>query len=326
MARYILKRILVSIPILLGITLLSFAVIHIAPGKPTDLQTQLNIKVSYEARMRLEVLYGLDKPLPLQYAMWLKRFLFLDFGRSFVDDRPVLDKIKERIPITLIIELLSILLILAIAIPIGVSCAVKENSLFDKSAGVFVFMGFAMPTFWLALILMSLLCVKAGLLPVSGIASFNFDDMSVIEKVVDLLRHLALPIFVSAFGGLAGFSRYVRSSMLNVLREDYIRTARAKGLPEKVVVYKHALRNGLLPLITILGLSVPGLIGGSVIFESIFAIPGMGRLFYESTMSRDYPTIMGILTIGAVLTLLGNMLADIAYSYADPRIRISKNE
>jgi len=186
MTTYITKRILSSIPILLGITLISFAVIHLAPGKPTDLQTQLNIKVSYEARVRIEKLYGLDKPLPMQYLMWLKRFVLLDFGRSFVDDRPVLDKIKERIPITLIIELLSILLILAVAIPIGVTCAVRENSLFDKTAGVFVFIGFAMPTFWLALILMSLLCVKAGLLPVSGIASFNFGEMNFPEKVIDL--------------------------------------------------------------------------------------------------------------------------------------------
>jgi peptide/nickel transport system permease protein len=170
---------------------------------------------------------------------------------------------------------------------------------------------------------MILFGVKLDWLPISGFRSLNYTYLTPVGQVFDIAKHLVLPIFVSAFGGLAGMSRYMRSNMLEVIRQDYITTARAKGLDERTVIFKHALRNALLPLITILGLSVPGLIGGSVIFETIFAIPGMGQLFYQSVMMRDYPTIMGILVIGAALTLFGNLLADLLYSWADPRIRVS---
>ena len=168
---------------------------------------------------------------------------------------------------------------------------------------------------------MILFGVKLGWLPISGFASLEYDSLGLAGKIWDRASHLFLPVFVSAFGGLAGFSRYMRSNMLEVIRQDYIATARAKGLPERKVVYRHAMRNALLPFITILGLSVPGLLGGSVIFESIFAIPGLGQLFYQSVMSRDYPLIMGALVIGAFLTLVGNLLADVGYALADPRIR-----
>ena len=297
-------------------------VIHLAPGKPTDLETQFNPKVSMEARERIAHLYGLDKPLHIQYIDWLKRFVRFDFGISFVDSRPVIKKIAERIPITLGINLASIILILLIGIPIGVSSAVNEGSFYDRSMTVFVFVGFAIPTFWLGLILMDLVGVRWGILPISGIKSLEFEKFGFFEKVIDVARHLVLPVFVSAFGGLAGISRYMRSNMVRVLKQDYVRTARAKGLRERDVIYKHALKNALLPVVTILGLSVPGLIGGSVIFESIFSIPGMGRLFYESVMARDYPVIMGVLVIGATLTLLGNLLADVSYAAVDPRIKL----
>ncbi len=324
MINFIWRRVLNLIPIFFGITVISFLIIHIAPGKPTLLQSELNPKISLEVRTRLEKLYSLDKPLYLQYLNWLKRFIKFDFGRSFTDERPVTQKILERIPVTLAINFFSLILILLVAIPLGVESAVKENSFFDKSVTIFVFIGFAVPTFWLALLLMQFLGINLGWLPISGIKSLEFDKYSFLEKVWDLTKHLSLPVFVSSFGGLAGLSRYMRSNMLNVIKEDYIRTARAKGLSEKTVIYKHALRNALLPIITILGLSIPGLIGGSVIFESIFAIPGMGRLFYDSVMARDYPLIMGILVIGAILTLLGNLIADISYALADPRIRVEK--
>jgi len=322
MGKYILKRIIGLIGLLLGITIITFAVIHIAPGKPTDLEAQFNPKVSMEARERIAHLYGLDKPLHVQYIEWLKRFARFDFGISFMDSRPVAQKILERIPITLTIELVSIILILLIGIPIGVTSAVKEGSFYDRFMTVFVFIGFAVPTFWLSLILMDFIGVRWGALPISGIKSLEFEKFGNFEKIIDVSRHLVLPVFVSAFGGLAGISRYMRSSMLHVLKQDYIRTARAKGLAEKEVLYKHALKNAFLPVVTILGLSVPGLIGGSVIFESIFSIPGMGRLFYESVMARDYPVIMGVLVIGAILTLLGNLLADISYAAVDPRIKL----
>jgi peptide/nickel transport system permease protein len=322
MRRYIFKRMAGLVVLLLGITVITFAVIHIAPGRPTDLEAQFNPKVSLEARERIAHLYGLDKPLYVQYIDWVKRFVRFDFGISFMDSRPVADKILERIPVTLTIELISIILILLIGIPIGVSSAVKEGSFYDRFMTIFVFVGFAVPTFWLSLILMDFIGVRWGILPISGIKSLEFEKFGFFEKIIDMARHLVLPVLVSAFGGLAGISRYMRSNMLHVLKQDYIRTARAKGLKEKDVLYKHALKNALLPVVTILGLSLPGLIGGSVIFESIFSIPGMGRLFYESVMARDYPVIMGVLVIGAALTLLGNLLADISYAAVDPRIKI----
>jgi len=312
------------VPLLVGITIVCFVVIHLAPGSPTDLQTDLNPRVSAEAKARLQSMYDLDKPIYKQYLLWVGRLATLDLGQSFSPDhRPVIDKIAERIPITIIINVLSMILIILIAIPIGVLSAVRQNSLFDKVTAVVVFIGFAVPTFWLALLLMILFGVDLGWLPISGIRSLNYEYLLPFAAAIDLLKHLILPVLLSAFGGLAGLSRYMRSNMLEVIRQDYITTARAKGLSERVVIYKHALRNALLPVITILGLSIPGLIGGSVIFETIFAIPGMGQLFYMSVMSRDYPVVMGILFIGAVLTLIGNLVADISYALADPRIRVA---
>jgi len=322
MLTYLAKRLIMMIPLLIGITLISFVVIHLAPGEPTDMQTDLNPKSSVEMRDRLRERYNLDKPLYVQYGLWLKQVATLDFGDSFAqDNRPVLVKIRERMPITILINVLSIVAILAVSVPIGILSAVRRNSMFDRGTTVFVFLGFAMPSFWLALLMMDYFGVRLGLLPVAGLKSIGYDYLSPAGQVWDMTRHLILPVFISAFGGLAGFSRYMRSNMLEVIRQDYILTARAKGLSERVVIYKHALRNALLPVITILGLSVPGLIGGSVIFETIFAIPGMGKLFYDGVMMRDYPLIMGILVIGAGLTLVGNLLADLSYAIADPRIR-----
>ncbi len=324
MASYLFKRLLLMIPVLLGITVISFAVMKIAPGDPISLVTDMNPNMNEEAIKRIRAHYGLDEPMHVQYLKWLRNMLMLDFGRSFAsDNRPVIDKIAERIPITLLINVLSMVVIMVVAIPIGVMSAVKQDSFFDKGTTVFVFLGFAMPTFWLALLLMILFGVKLEWLPISGFRSLNYASLSIPGQVLDVARHLLMPIFVSAFGGLAGMSRYMRSNMLEVIRQDYITTARAKGLDERTVIFKHGLRNALLPVITLLGLSVPGLIGGSVIFETIYAIPGMGQLFYQSVMMRDYPTIMGILVIGAVLTLVGNLLADLSYSIADPRIRVA---
>ncbi|MEI8173770.1 MAG: ABC transporter permease [Deltaproteobacteria bacterium] len=324
MLRYLIKRLIFMIPLLIGITIICFAVMHLAPGSPTDLETQLNPRASAEYRERLKAMYDLDKPLHEQYVLWVGRLVTLDLGRSFSQDRrPVADKIIERIPITILLNVLSMILIIAIAIPIGVLSAVYRDSFFDKITGVFVFIGFAIPTFWLALLLMILFGVNLGWLPISGIRSLNFEYLPPGMVFLDLIKHLILPVTLSAFGGLAGLSRYMRSNMLEVIRQDYIMTARAKGLSERAVIYRHAFRNALLPVITILGLSVPGLIGGSVIFETIFAIPGMGQLFYMSVMARDYPAVMGILFIGAVLTLVGNLIADVSYALADPRIRVS---
>ena len=319
-----LRKTLWMLAVLWGITLVSFFVIHLAPGSPTDMQTSLNPLAGDMVRERLNALYGLDRPLLEQYWDWLKRLACLDFGVSLsTDARPVMDKILERMPLTVGMNVISLLLTLLISIPVGIVSAVKRGSFLDRALTVLVFLGFAMPSFWLALLLMLYFGIDLGWLPLSGLTSMDYATLSPLGKAWDIAKHLALPILVGLVGSIAGTSRFLRSSMLEVLRQDYMTTARAKGLPASQVIGRHALRNALLPVITMLGLSVPGLIGGSVIIETIFALPGLGQLFYAAVMARDYPLIMGNLVLGAVLTLLGNMLADLGYSLADPRIRHS---
>src|SRR5437899_9854728 len=324
MLGYALRRLLLALPLLLGITFVSFTVIHLAPGEPAEIQTgDLSIQSDAQARQLLREMYDLDKPLHVQYGAWLPRLRRLDFGKSFSPDgRPVLQKIGERLPVTLLLNIIEMLIIVALAVPIGVLSATRQYSLFDKVTTIFVFVGFATPDFWLALLLMFLFGVQLGWLPISGLRSLNWEYLPFWQQQWDFIGHLILPIVVATFGGLAGFSRYMRQSMLEVVRQDYVQTARAKGLSERTVIGKHALRNALLPVVTVLGLSLPGLIGGSVIIESIFAIPGMGQLMVQAVFERDYPVIMGNLVIVATLTLVANLIADLTYSLVDPRIRV----
>ena len=324
MAIRLLRKVLWMLLVLWGITIVSFTVIHLAPGSPTDLQTSLNPLAGEITRQRLEALYGIDRPLHVQYFDWLGRLIQFDFGNSMSSDpRPVIDKIAERLPLTVGMNVASLLLTLLIAVPIGVFSAWRQGSFFDKSMTVLVFLGFAMPSFWLALLLMLFFGLEHQWLPISGLTSLEYPALSAMGKLLDLAQHLLLPIVVSTVGSVAGMSRFMRASMLEVMRQDYMLTARAKGLPPRLLIFRHALRNALLPVITLLGLSIPGLIGGSVIIETIFALPGLGQLFYTAVMARDYPLIMGNLVLGAVLTLLGNLLADLCYGLADPRIRAS---
>jgi peptide/nickel transport system permease protein len=324
MSSYLAKRLAGLVPLLIGITIVSFFVIHLAPGGPVDTQGAMNPKLSAQARDKMEKLYGLDQPLWVQYGQWLSKIVRFDFGRSFVDGEKVSAKITRAVPVTLLINFLSLALILLVGIPIGVASALKKGSLFDQSCTFLSLAGYSVPTFWLSLLLMSLFGVRLQWLPVAGLSSLFHEQMGFWQKTVDMGRHLVLPLSVALVTGLAGVSRFVRAGMGDVLKQNYIRMARAKGLSEARVLYGHALKNALLPVVTILGLSVPGLLGGSVIFESVFSIPGMGRLFFNSVFSRDYPVIMGILVLGAVLTLLGNLLADAAYGILDPRARVSK--
>ena len=308
--------------VLWGITIVSFVVIHLAPGSPTDMETTLNPLAGEAARRRLDALYGLDRPLYVQYWDWLCRLVHFDFGVSMSEaGRPVMDKILERLPLTVGMNVASLILTLLISVPIGVYSACRRNSLFDRIVTVLVYIGFAMPSFWFALLLMLFFGIDLNWLPLSGVVSLDYPSLGTWGKICDVAKHLALPITVYTVGSLAGMSRYMRACMLEVLDQDYMLTARAKGLPQRTVIWRHGLRNALLPLITLLGLSVPGLIGGSVIIESIFALPGLGQLFYSAVMARDYTLIMGNLVLGAVLTLLGNVLADFFYGLADPRIR-----
>ena len=322
------------IPMLIGISLISFFIMHLAPGDITSNESSFNPRSSEESRQKLREIYNLDKPVIVQYGLWLQRISKLDFGNSFSShQRPVLwqekDKngnitkglIQEALPITLMINLLGILIIFSISIVLGTLASVRQNTWVDRSITLFVFIGFAIPGFWLALLLMYWTGVVNQWLPISGLHSPGYLNLSATAQFLDLLKHLALPVFISSLSGLAGISLYVRNGMLEVLNQDFITTARAKGINEKRVVFVHALKNAILPLITIVGLSIPGLIGGSVIAESIFAIPGMGKLFYDAVLMRDFPVIMGILTIGSFLTLIGNLLADLGYAWADPRVR-----
>src|SRR4030065_1221981 len=252
MLRYTIKRLIFMIPLLLGITVICFFFMRLAPGSPTDLQTQMNPKSSVEMKERLKTLYELDKPIHEQYWSWLKKISRGNLGISFsTDHRPVVAKIMERLPITILINFISLMIIIAVAVPIGVLSAGHQDSLFDKITAVLVFIGFAVPTFWLALLLMIFFGIHLGWLPISGLRSLNYEYLSAWAQFVDLAKHLVLPVLVSAFGGLAGLSRYMRANMLEAIRQDYIMTARAKGVREANVIYKHALRNALLPAITI---------------------------------------------------------------------------
>jgi len=302
---------------LIGISIISWVIITQAPGSPIALT--IDPKVSPKIIEQMEKNYDLDKPIYQQYFLWLQR-LFTGKLYSFKDGRPVLEKIGERIWNTLLLNLVATIIIFSLAIPLGVFSARKQYSLMDRLSTFGVFLGLSIPGFWLAYLII-LGTVKLFGYPVLGMRSFVTEGFTVAEIVLDRIWHLMLPALIMAIHGLASLSRYTRSSMLEVIRQDYVRTAKAKGLPEETVYYKHALRNALLPIITIFGLLIPGLIGGSIIMESVFAWPGIGRLAYQAVLARDYPVVMTILTISAVLTLIGNFVADILYGIADPRIR-----
>ncbi len=324
MLAYAIRRVLISIPLFLGILVLSFLMLKLAPGEPTVIQQDLQVRQSEVQRETLRKLYGLDKPVYEQFGIWLWRAVRLDFGRSYMPDgRFVIDKIKERIPITLGLNVLELLITFFLAVPLGILSATRQYSVFDNVMTLFVFVGFATPDFWFALLLMILFGVQLGWLPMSGLRSLNFEYLPFWSQVWDILSHLILPVLVASFGGLAFLSRLMRGSLLEVIRQDFVRTARAKGLTDRDVIYKHAVRNAVIPVVTLLGLMVPGLLGGSVIIETVFGIPGMGQLFVQRAYSRDEPVIMALVVIGASLSLLGNILADISYGLVDPRIRVS---
>lgn len=324
MLAYSIRRLLISFPLLLGILCLSFLMLKLAPGEPGVIQQDLQARASGVQRETLRQLYGLDKPIYVQFGRWLWRAVRLDFGRSYMPDgRLVMDKIRERIPITLGLNLLELIIIFSVAVPLGILSATRQYSAFDKSMTLFVFVGFATPDFWLALLVMILFGVQLGWLPMSGLRSLNFEYLPFWGQLWDIISHLILPLLVASFGGLAFLSRLMRGSLLEVIRQDYMRTARAKGLPERAVIYKHGVRNAVIPVVTLLGMMLPGLLGGSVFIETVFAIPGMGQLFVQSAFSRDEPVLMALIVIGASLSLVGNILADISYGLVDPRIRVT---
>jgi peptide/nickel transport system permease protein len=317
MASFILRRFIYSLITLVGISLLSWLIITQAPGSPIALT--MDPKVSPKIIEQMEKNYDLDKPVYQQYFLWIQR-LFTGKLYSFKDGRPVFEKIGERIWNTLLLNLVATIIIFSLAIPLGVFSARRQYSFLDHLGTFGAYLGISIPSFWLAYLLI-LSVVKLFGYPVLGLRSFVTEGFTPVQMVLDRIWHLLLPSLLLAIGGIAGLSRYTRSSMLEVIRQDYVRTARAKGVPEDVVYYKHALRNALLPIITLFGFLIPGLIGGAIIMETVFAWPGIGRLAYQAVLARDYPMVMTINTLTAVLVLVGNFVADILYGIADPRIR-----
>lgn len=323
MKRYLLRRLLVMIPTLFGIIMITFFIIRLAPGNPVQAMTGgVAKRTSIETYQALMKEYGLDKPLVVQFFSWAARSVMLDFGESYTYKKPVTSLILEKLPVTLYLNIISTVLIFSISLSAGVRSAVNKDGWFDRLSGTLFFILYSLFVPWVAVSLITIFSVKLNVFPLLGITSIDFIDMPWWRKPIDILWHSVLPVLVMSYSGFAYLSRIVRSSMLEVLGQEYILAARSKGLSEKTVLYRHGLRNALIPLVTIFGSLLPGLIGGSVIIERIFSIDGMGNLFFSSVLARDYPVIMGLSTISALLTLAGILVSDVLYAAVDPRIRL----
>lgn len=314
MARFLARRLLLLIPTLWGITLVTFVLIHLAPGLPTPGEAG-DPGVSAAALAEFRQTLGLDQPISVQYAHWLERLAHLDFGNSSHDGRPVRTQIAEALPNTLLIGLLALWLMVAVAVPLGIHGAARPKSWVERGGKTTLFLLHAMPSFFVAILLIELLCGGTRW----GVDWFPMQGLGWGTGVAGVAWHVILPVFCLAYGSWATLARQVRGSLREALGEDYVRTARAMGLPERRIVLHHGLRNALIPAVTVLSVSVPALLGGSVIVETIFGIPGLGRLGFLAVTHRDYNTLMGVATVGALCTLLANLIADVLYAVIDPR-------
>ena len=318
MLTYLFRRLIQAIPILFGISLVAFAIINLAPGSPVD-RFQPG-RVSHATIQNLIHLYGLDRPLPVQYVKWITTFVQFwrvdAWGYSFVDGLPVTQKIFDRVPSTFELMGTALGVTILFAIPIGILAAVRQYSWADKIITMFATIGYAMPSFWLGLLLLFVFAVELNWFPLFGKYTFGQEG-----QPLNLIWHLALPVASLAIQQIAGWSRYMRSSMLEVMHQDYIRTAKAKGLPGSAVIYRHALRNALIPIITLLGLTIPSLLAGAAITETIFSWPGLGYLLVSSVNTRDYPVVLALTMMGGFMVIVGNLLADVLYAVVDPRIK-----
>jgi peptide/nickel transport system permease protein len=301
------------------ISIVSFLVVHLAPGSPSQIDP-MNPRFTKEQLQRYRAAFDLDKPLYVQYGLFYRR-LFTGELRAFKDNQPVLPKIVQRAWNSFPLFVVGTILVWCFAFPLGIATAVRRDSWFDRATTVLVFALISIPGFYLSYLAI-IFVVQTFQVDVIGIQTFGRDPSGLWMRAMDRTWHLVLPSLLGATAGIAVLSRYVRSQMLEVLSSDYVRTARAKGLPEDAVLYRHALRNGLLPFVTMLGLLIPGLIGGSVIFETIFAWPGIGRLGYEAILARDYPVVIALNFIAALLTVVGTLVSDVLYMLVDPRIRL----
>lgn len=319
MTRYLVRRLIEMVITVILASILIFGILNFIPGGPFDAQLQTKARNDPGYLDRVNRLIGLDKPLHERYLIWAGKILRGDFGNSWVvqTGKPVGKIIfEERLPNTLQLMVTSLVISTVIALVIGVLSAIKQYSVLDYFVTGFSYFGLSMPVFWLALVLIMIFSLQLRWLPVAGMY-----DPGKQHDLLNRLEHLVLPVTVLSLLQIAGLSRYVRSSLLEVLRQDYVRTARAKGLPERLVLNRHALRNGLIPVITIMALQIPGLVGGATITETIFAWPGMGRLLYDAVLGADFPIAQAVLVIIAGLVVLSNLLADLAYAAVDPRIR-----
>jgi peptide/nickel transport system permease protein len=339
MLTYLVQRLFLLIPTFIGVTFIAFFIIHLAPGDPAELRAGGGLGaagaegLSTERRGAVDQAlaawrqqYGLDQPLHVQYWRWLRNLFRLEFGDSFKDNQSVWQKIAERLPVTIQLNVISIVLIYAIAIPLGIYSATHPYSFGDQITTFGAFMLFSLPSFWIGTLAIVFLCGGDFfyLFPPGGLTSIDYSPAwSLRQRFLDRLWHLCLPVSMLSYAGFAGLSRFMRSSMLENIRQDFIQTARAKGLSERVVIYKHVLRNSLIPIVTIMASILPGLISGSVIIETIFSIPGLGQLGYEAALARDYPIIMAVFTISSLLTLVSILLSDILLTIVDPRITFS---
>ncbi|HYF79540.1 MAG TPA: ABC transporter permease [Symbiobacteriaceae bacterium] len=316
MLKYLIRRILIALPVILGVTILTFIIIQAAPGDIVDLYVDPTLSVADKQAIRANL--GLDKHPVVQYGIWLKGVMQGDLGNSLVNRQPVAVRIGERMGATLGLSLAALALAYFVAIPVGVISATRQYSWLDYGSSMFALMFVSIPGFFFGIGLIFFFSLRLDWLPVSGMRTLGVE-----KSFGDLLQHMILPAIVLSAGTMGAVTRYTRSSMLDVVRQDFIRTARAKGVTERLVVYKHALRNALIPVITLLGLQLPNLLGGAIIIESVFMWPGMGRLAIEAINSRDYPVLMGLNLLTAVLVVVGGLLSDMLYSAADPRIRYS---
>ena len=314
MTRFIIRRLLGAIPLLLGVAILSFVFMQLAPGGPDTLYAR-NARMSEEQLQQIRRNMGLDRPMHEQLLTWLGNLLQGDLGISYTQYRPVSEVIRDVVPNTMLLMGTGMLLSIVAALAFGIFAARRPNSVFDAGLSFLSYFGLAMPVFWFGLMLQILFAVRLGWLPSAGMYSATGGG-----GVGDLLRHLALPAFTIAIGSIAGWSRYVRSSTIESLEQDYVRTARAKGLTERRTMIGHVLRNALIPFVTVVGIDVPLYLTGAVFTETVFSWPGMGRLFYDALTIRDYPVLMGILMLGAVFIVAGNLIADILYGVLDPQI------
>jgi len=318
MGKYIFRRILQSIPVLIGITLLTFLIMQLAPGNP--MQTMIDPRIPVEDIQKAEENLGFNKPLVVQYFNWLREIVKGNLGYSIKTRQPVAEMIGERLPATLLLTITAFVVSFCLGVPLGVYSATHKYTNADYGLTVFAFIGISIPSFFFGLGLIFLLSLKAGILPTSGLISIGRGYMG-WALFIDKLRHLIMPAIILALPNMATVMRFTRSSMIDTLNQDYIRTARAKGLKERAVRYKHALRNALIPVVTIFGLSIPFLFGGAYITETIFNWPGMGSLGIAAITAREYPIVMGLNLFTSTLVLLGSLIADVMYAFVDPRIR-----